>query len=88
MNKNWPTKDKDMSLAQQIMEDYAREHNTDSLGLFELVINTEEKRMDFRLSSWVVFLAKHFKSMYGANQGDFVTRQIISRYITKDQTVH
>lgn len=88
MDKNWPTKDKDMSAAQRIMEEYAREQNTDSLGLFELVVNTEEKRMDFRLSSWVVLLAEHFKSLYGASQGDFITRQVISRYITKDETLH
>ncbi|KTC86297.1 hypothetical protein [Legionella brunensis] len=88
MNKDWPTRDKDMSTAQRIMEEYAKEQNTDSLGLFELVVNQEEKRMDFRLSSWVVILAEHFKSLYGASQGDFITRQVISRCITKNETLH
>lgn len=88
MNKNWPTRDQDMYTAQRIMEEYAKEQNTDSLGLFELVVNQEEKRMDFRLSSWVLLLAEHFKSLYGASQGDFVTRQVISRCITKDETLH
>ncbi len=77
-----------MSTAQRIMEEYAKEQNTDSLGLFELVVNQEEKRMDFRLSSWVVILAEHFKSLYGASQGDFITRQVISRCITKNETLH
>ncbi|KTD13390.1 hypothetical protein SAMN02746073_1746 [Legionella jamestowniensis DSM 19215] len=77
-----------MYTAQRIMEEYAKEQNTDSLGLFELVVNEEEKRMDFRLSSWVLLLAEHFKSLYGASQGDFVTRQVISRCITKDETLH
>lgn len=88
MNKDWPTKDKDMYTAQRIMEEYANEQNSDSLGLFELVVNQEEKRMDFRLSSWVLTLAEHFKSLYGVAHGDFVTRQVISRCITKDETVH
>ena len=88
MNKNWPTKDRDMNTAQRIMEEYANENNSDSLGLFEIVVNQEEKRMDFRLSSWVLALAEHFKSLYGASQGDFVTRQVISSCITKGETLH
>ncbi|WP_019216389.1 hypothetical protein [Legionella tunisiensis] len=88
MNKNWPTREKDIHAAQRIMEEYANEQNSDSLGLFELVVNQEEKRMDFRLSSWVLTLAEHFKSLYGASQGDFVTRQVISYCITKGETLH
>lgn len=88
MNENWPTKDKDMDVAQRIMEEYANEQNSESLGLFELIVDQEAKRMDFRLSSWVQILAQHFKSLYGANQGDFVTRQVISRCITNGQTLH
>lgn len=88
MNKDWPTKDKDMHTAQRIMEEYANEQNSDSLGLFEVVVNQEEKRMDFRLSSWVMVLAEHFKLLYGASRGDFVTRQVISYCITKGETLH
>ncbi|WP_028387762.1 hypothetical protein [Legionella fairfieldensis] len=88
MNKNWPTKAKDMNIALRIMEEYANEQNTDSLGLFEIVVNQAEKRMDFRLSSWVMILAEHFKSLYGASKGDFITRQIISSCITNGETLH
>lgn len=88
MNKNWPTKEQDMSAAQRIMEEYATQQNTDSLGLFEVVVNQEEKRMDFQLSSWVALLAEHFKSLYGASKGDFVTRRVISHCITKGETLH
>lgn len=88
MNKNWPTKDKDMTAAHRIMEEYANQQNTDSLGLFEVVVNQEEKRMGFRLSSWVMMIAAHFKSIYGASKGEFVTRQVISYCITKGETLH
>ena len=88
MNKNWPTKEKDLHIAEAIMEEYAKDQNCDSLGLFELVLNQEEKKMDFRLASWVLTLAQQYNAMYGANQGDFVTRQVISRCITKEHTVH
>lgn len=88
MNKNWPTKYEDMSAAQRIMEEYANQQNTDSLGLFEVVVNQEEKRMGFRLSSWVMKVAAHFKSIYGASKGDLITRQVISYCITKGETLH
>jgi len=70
------------------MEEYANEHDTDSLGLFEIVVNTSEKRMNFRLSGWVVELAKRFSSLYGFTQGDEVTRQVVTTCITQGQTVH
>lgn len=88
MNKNWPTKARDMHVAQRIMEEFAKDQNSESLGLFEIVVNQEKKRMDFRLSTWVQTLAEHFKSLYGANQGDYVTRQVISRCIVNGQTLH
>lgn len=88
MKEKWTTKAGDMYVAQQIMEEYAREYNTEALGLFELVVNKDEKQMNFRLSSWVVTLATHFKSIYGDEQGDFVTRKIISGCLTNGQTIH
>lgn len=88
MNKDWPTKAKDMHIAQLIMEEYANKQHTDSLGLFELVVVQSEKRMDFRLSNWVLALAEQFNTMYGASQGDFITRQVISFCMIQGQTLH
>ncbi len=88
MKKKWPTKEKDMHIAQLIMEEYADKQNSESLGLFELVVNQEEKKMNFRISNWVLTLAKHFKSMYGAHQGDYVIRQVISHCMIQNQTLH
>lgn len=88
MSQNWPTRDKDLQTARYIMEEYANERESDSLGLFEIVVDQVEKRMDYRLSGWVILLAKHFASIYGASQGDFVTRQIITRCIVQGQTLH
>lgn len=88
MSQSWPTRDKDLQTARIIMEEYASERESESLGLFEIVVDQVEKRMDFRLSGWVVILARHFSSTYGVDQGDFITRQIISRCITQDATLH
>ena len=88
MRKNWPTQEKDMQLAQGIIEKYAKAQECDGLGLFELVVNQKEKRMGFQISSWVVILAQQFKSLYGAEQGDLITRQVISRCLTQGETFH
>lgn len=88
MSQNWSTKDKDLQTAELIMEEYASRRESDSLGLFEIEVNPIEKRMNFCLSGWVVLLARHFSSLYGADQGDFVTRQVISQCITQGQTLH
>ena len=88
MSQSWPTREEDLQTARIIMEQYANNRDSDSLGLFEVVVDQIEKRMNFRLSGWVLILAKHFVTSYGLNQGDFVTRQVISRCITQDATVH
>lgn len=88
MSQNWPTRDKDLQAARVIMEEYANERESDTLGLFEIVVDQAEKKMSFRLSEWVVILAKHFNTTYGVNQGDFITRQVITRCLTQGQTLH
>lgn len=88
MSKNWPTKEKDINLAQVIMEAFAGKQNTTALGLFELVVDKVEKRMDFRLCDWVFALAQQFNVLYGAEQGDFITRQVISHCMIQGETLH
>ena len=88
MKKNWPTQEKDMTIAQLIIEQYANETDSDSLGLFELVVDQKEKRMNFQLATWVVILANQFKALYGAEKGDLITRQVISRCLTGAETIH
>ncbi len=88
MNKSWPTKDKDIHIAQLIMEEYAYKQNSEALGLFELVVNQTEKRMNFQLSNWVLALAQRFNTMYGSHQGEHVTRLVISRCLVQGQTLH
>lgn len=88
MNKNWPTQDKDMHVARLIMEEYAHQQNIEALGLFELVVSHEEKRMNFRLSTWVLALAQYFNETYGAEQGELITRLVISRCLVQNHTIH
>lgn len=90
MNNNWPTKEKDMHIAQMIMEEYASRQDCEVLGLLELEVNQHEKCMNFRLANWVLTLAQQFIDMYGVNQGDYITRQVISRCMVQgeNQSLH
>ena len=88
MNKEWSTKEKDMQVARLIIDEYADNQGTQTLGLFELVVGSGKEKMDFRLSGWVVALAEHFQSTYGHEYGDFVTKMVISQCITNGQTIH
>jgi len=88
MSKEWTTKSEDMHVANEIMEAYASEKEIPVLGLLELVVNTTQKRMDFQLANWVHALAIKFNTMYGANHGDYVTRQVLSSCLTQGQILH
>lgn len=88
MSEDWRTKNNDLQAARHIMEEYANERNSNSLGLFEIVVDTSEKRMDYCLSGWVILIAKYFNATYGPNKGSFVTRQVITSCITQGQTLH
>lgn len=88
MTYNWPTKERDLQAARAIMQEYASERSVDSLGLFEVVVDPAEKRMDFRLSGWVVALASHFNEIYGHDEGEHITRKVVSACIRQDETIH
>jgi hypothetical protein len=88
MKQHWSTQEQDMTTAKELIEAYAIANQSDSVDLFELVVDKEKKQMGFCLSGWVLMLAQHFTKTYGPNQGDFVTRQVLSRCITQGNTVH
>lgn len=86
MSQNWPTKEKDMRVAAFFMENYAQDKNY--LSVFELCLNQEEKRFDFRPSNWVLALAYHFVQIYGQEQGSLVTRNVIGDCLRNGETLH
>lgn len=86
-NKKWPTRETDMEIANMIMEEYANDENN-TLGLFELVVDEQQKKMNFQIADWVDILTQQFSVMYGPNQGDYVVRRVLSDCIRHGQTIH
>ena len=88
MQTNWPTKEKDIEAAKNIIEEYVRVHDGDTFGIFEVTVREDKEVPDVRLAEWVVNLSDYFHEKYGADQGDFVTKMVISRCLTQGSIVH
>ncbi len=88
MQSKWLTKEKDLEAAQNIIEEYARIHDGDSLGIFEVTVREDKEVPDVRLAEWVVNITDYFQEKYGPDQGDFVTKMVISRCLTQGNIIH
>lgn len=88
MKKSWDTKDQDMQAASVIIREYASDNNVEQVGMIELVVDIEDKEMRFRMAKWILELADHFYDEYGMEKGEFITRQVISQYLTQGKTLH
>ena len=88
MNNDWPTQYRDLYLTQLILEQYAITHNISAIGLLEIFVDIQEKILDFCVSEWVFTLAKQFYTLYGAEQGDAITRKVITYCCINGNTVH
>lgn len=60
MSQNWPTRDKDLQAARVIMEEYASERESDTLGLFEIVVDQAEKKIEFPF----IWMGCHFSKTF------------------------
>ncbi len=82
----WDTKEYDLSIARKVIENYANDHK--EIGLLQCVFNASKKSLSYELADWIPLIAKEFMDEYGAEQGDFITRKVISYLITNGDTVH
>ncbi|NBX85605.1 MAG: hypothetical protein EBQ95_08395 [Gammaproteobacteria bacterium] len=87
--KDWPTKKKDLKLAQFFIQRYASTHDMDErIGIFEVKVNTFKKTMNIQLSQWVIEMTAYFIHQYGAVKGETIARRILSMQFIAGQSVH
>lgn len=84
--QDWPTKAKDIKLAQKMIERYAQKQAM--LGFFELLLTPGRKSFDMQLSPWIIALTLQFQDIYGTDQGQQVARKIFSLCIRQGHTLH
>ena len=87
MNEQWPTQHRDLQIAAHIIQRHIHMNRGEPLGLFE-VKTGEQEDFDFTLSDWVVELIDCFSELYGDEQGDFVTKMIVSQCLSQYHTLH
>lgn len=87
MKNHWPHRSRDIMIAEQVMAQFLPE-DVSGLNLFELVVDVKGKSMNFRLSRWVLALAEKYAELYGEEEGEVVTRRVISLCIRDKQTLH
>lgn len=85
--QEWTTEESDLQLAEKIIDKHLDYSGGEPLGIFELEIGAGES-IDFRLSGWICELHDHFESLYGEEQGESVTRRVVSRCLTVGETLH
>ena len=87
--KDWPTKKKDLKLAQFFIQRYASTHAMDDrIGIFEVKVNTFKKTMNIQLSQWVIEMTAYFIQQYGIEKGETIARRILSMQFIAGQSVH
>ena len=87
MTAPWPTEQQDLATAAEIIQRYMQRNDGRPLGLFEIELKKGEKP-NVRLSYWIMELAECFYRQYGRQQGDFVTKMVVSKCLKQGETVH
>ncbi len=87
---DWPTKKKDLKVARDIIESYAKSYQlqAQTIGVFEVVTDIHQKKLEWGLSPWVMAMTTYFQNLYGIEQGELVVRKILTLYFVQGQTLH
>ena len=83
----WKTEERDLQLAEKIIDKYLDYSGGEPLGIFELEVGAGES-IDFRLSGWIRELHDEFETLYGQELGETVTRKVVSRCLTVGEILH
>lgn len=80
---DWPTRENDLEIARKILHKYTEDIH--SLSIFE---SLGDPLNQYRLSDWVDDLSENFCKLYGEEQGEFITKKIISSLLIHDHSLH
>lgn len=84
----WLTKEKDLEVAKNIIEEYIQSQDSRLLGVLEVVVNHEKEMPDIHLAEWVMTLTDYYQEKYGVKQGNFVVNMVIGDFMTHGNTIH
>lgn len=85
---NWPTETTDWDMAQSVLDKYIDMNGGEPLGIIEVVISVDDHRVEYQVATWVKELTAIFCEKYGRQQGEIITKKIVSRCLTIGHTIH
>ena len=85
--ENWPTKEQDLLIAQNIIDKYLDLNGGDSLEVYEYVVD-DCLAINCDQPEWVIELIDTFQSKYGADVGMEVSLKILTNCMINNSTVH
>jgi len=85
---DWPTEANDWQTAQNILEKYLELNGGEPLGIIDVVVTPDEERVDYEVSTWIKELTAIYCQQYGREQGEVVTKRVVSRCLTLGHTIH
>lgn len=83
---DWPTKKKDLKVAEMFAQSYQK--GSAHIGIFEVLTDIEQKKLEWGLSPWVKAMTQYFQNLYGIEQGEQVVRKILTLYFVQGHTIH
>jgi len=87
MSDIWPTRNYDLDTAADIIRKHIALTGDQTLGIFEVNMDGEDDQ-DVKIADWILELAECFYQLYGREQGDFVTKMVVSQCITNGHSIH
>lgn len=83
----WITQADDIEFAEQTINKHIELNEGEPIGLFEIVIKPNDA-VDICVADWVIELSNHFDEKYGKEKGAYITKMIVSRCLTRGETLH
>ena len=86
---DWPTKFTDLGIFRLYLECYAVLNDIKNpMTIFDLHLNQSKNAFEFQLSPWMQALIQHFFELYGSEQGEVVSRHLMTYCLTQGAKLH
>lgn len=83
----WTTKEHDLRLAKEIINQYCDETGRSEVGIQEVTI-IQEGSMHVERADWVVQLEEVFEKKYGKKVGSDISKRVLASLITQGSSIH
>lgn len=88
MRKDWPTEQQDMQAAYDIARKHSEFNEGEPLGFLEIVLDSKQKPIEFKMPAWILDLLMHFRNQYGHEHGHAVISNVIIKLLLQHETLH